>query len=293
MTGRVANAPRRGEALRFHRVAPWLASLALVVGASGADLAPDCAAVPGWTIRGEPRAFEPDNLFDYMNGNAEGYIIYGFRKMTGVTCVSGDKQVNIDFSEMESSDLAYGIFAANRHPSFDVAAIGAAGQIMPRKATFVKGNYYVEVAANADMQADLASWAKALEPKVPGGREPPQALRWFPKEGLEADSVRLVPQSVLGLRMLKRGWVAQYADGRAFLVPEESAESAGKVLAAFRTRLSDSADAGAGDESVKGVDRYLGSMCVVRKGRFLSGFTTRKEGVDVSSRAAALAEQVR
>jgi hypothetical protein len=293
MTRRPARPPRRGEAFRFRRIIPWLALLALAVVASASDLAPDCAAVPGWTPRGEPRAFEPDNLFDYMNGNAEGYIIYGFRKMTGVTCVSGDKQVNIDFSEMESPELAYGIFAANRHPSFEAAAVGAAGQVMPRKATFVKGKYYVEVAANADMQADLEAWVKALEPKVPGGRELPAALGWFPKEGLEADSVRLVPQSVLGLRMLKRGWVAKYADGRAFLVPEESAESAGAVLAGFRTRLSDSADAGAGDESVKGMDRYLGSMCVVRKGRFLAGFATNEKGVDAKARAAALAEQVR
>lgn len=35
--------------------------------------APDCSRGPGWTQSGPARTFEPDTLFDYMNGNSEGY----------------------------------------------------------------------------------------------------------------------------------------------------------------------------------------------------------------------------
>ncbi len=259
--------------------------------ALGAEVAPDCSLVPGWSQKGELRTFVPDNLFDYMNGNAESYLVYGFRKMTGVTCEKGDGQVVIDISEMESEEMAYGIFASNRHPRFPARRIGVAGQVMPRKATFVKGRYYVEIAANRDMEEELAAFAEALEPKVPGTTEPPAAIGWFPEEGLEKDSVRPVPRSVLGLRMLERGWIAEYSGGRAFVVREADAEAAAGVLTALRRRLREPAEADLGEEAVTGADRFLGRMCVARKGATVAGFVTRKAGVEPCGKLKAILER--
>lgn len=262
--------------------------------AAGAPLAIDCAAVPGWTQQGEVRSFGPDNLFEYMNGNAEGYLIYDFRRMTGVTCRSGDDTILIDVSEMASPELAYGIFSANRHPQFEVLKIGAAGQVMPRRATFVKGNYYVELAANPakDHRAALEAFARHLAQRLPGTDEPPAALGWFPKEGLEESSVRLVPQSVLGLRLLRRGYVATYDYGRAFIVTEDTPEAAAAVLAKLKARWSAAEAVAAGEEAYTGTDRILGRMGAGRKGRYVFGFAGLKEGTDAAARLAALAAHI-
>ncbi len=48
-----------------------------------------------------------------------------------------------------------------------------------------------------------------MEGLLEGRSSPPEALDWFSKENLT--SVRLVQESVLGLRQLKRGYVAKYA----------------------------------------------------------------------------------
>jgi len=265
--------------------------LAVAGGLLAQDIVPDCSAVSGWSQKNEVRTFEPDNLFDYMDGNAEGYIIYGFAKMTGVTCASGDQTILIDVSEMETPELAYGMFSANRHPRHEVVALGTAGQLMPRKATFVKGKYYVEFSANEDAAETLEAFARAVEPKVPGPTDLPGTLEWFPKENLDEGSARLVPQSVLGLRMLTRGYIAQYNDGRAFIVEEESPEAANAVMDKFRERLAGNTAADVGDEAVTGKDRYLGMMFVVRKGKYIVGTVTRKEG-ELESRATALAANV-
>ena len=92
------------------------------------------------------------------------------------------------------------------------------GQIVPRRAIFAKGQYYVEIAANpeGDHTATLQEWTAALEKIVDGSIEPPAALSWFPAE--KQQSLRLVPESVLGIRILKRGYVAQYDFGKAFVV---------------------------------------------------------------------------
>jgi hypothetical protein len=194
-----------------------IAILMLASAARAAEVA-DCRLAPGWEQQGPRREFVADNLFEYMDGNAEGYLIYGFTRMEGVTCTSGGDSIIMDVSEMTDADAAYGIFAANRDPNQAVAPIGMGGQILPRRATFCKDKYYVELAANPekDHTPALKAFVGEMEKRIVGRSTPPDALAWFPTEKLM--SARLIPESVLGLRPLKRGYVAQYESGKAFVV---------------------------------------------------------------------------
>ena len=107
----------------------FVVSALLLAGAAWAA-GPDCKLVPGWQQQGPARSYTAENLFEYMDGNAEGYLIYGFTRMDGVSCTSGGDTILIDISEMADPDAAYGIFTANRHPNFPVAPIGLGGQIL-------------------------------------------------------------------------------------------------------------------------------------------------------------------
>jgi len=215
--------------------------------------------------------------------------------MTGVTCQSGEDSILIDISEMENPEMAYGIFSANRHPRFPVEKIGMAGQIMPRRATFVKDKYYVELAANPDKDHTpaLKAFVAALEKKIQGSTELPAPLSWFPTEKLEAESVRLVPESLLGLRMLRRGYIAQYDYGKGFvLISEESPAAASALLEKWKARIGKTEPAQIADEAFTATDRYLGRLCVFRKGRYVAGFATLAEGMDGKAQAQALAARI-
>lgn len=267
---------------------------AALAGVADGFPAPDCALVPGWTTKGPTRTFEPDTLFDYMNGNAEGYHAYGFVLMMGVTCVNdaGDQLV-IDVSELGDADLAWGIFTANRDIRSPNEAIGAAGQVLPRRATFARGRYYVEIAASpaGDHTESLRAFATALEAQTPGRAAPPEGVAWFPTEGLEAGSVRLVPESVLGIRDLRRGLLAQYPEGRAFVVTEESSEAASATLQKVRGRFAESATAAAiGDATFTATDEYLGGLVLFRKGAHVAGVSNLAAGVDGTDLARRLAD---
>jgi len=125
----------------------WLTcALALARAAAGQTL--DCQAVAGWAQQGPVRAYEADNLFDYMDGNAEGYLIYRFATMKGITCKSGGDTIVMDVSEMADPEFAFGMFSANRDPRAPVEPIGMGGQVLPRRAIFAKDKYFVELAAN-------------------------------------------------------------------------------------------------------------------------------------------------
>ncbi len=276
--------------MRIGLVVPLL----LFLGSSvGAQEYLNCKLVPGWEQSGNKREYTADTLYEYMDGNAESYLLYGFVRMQGITCTSGEKKFVIDASEMEDSDLAYGMFASNRDPNQAVANIAMGGQVQARRASFAKGNYYVEIAASpeGDYSAALQAFATKMEPLVEGRSTPPDALEWFPKENLT--SLRMVPESVLGLRQLKRGFVAKYAQGQAFIIVEASAESAAEVFKKVQARFAEATPANVGDEGFQTKTQYLDGICIFRKGHYVGGYANLPDAQQAVKLATVLAGRIR
>jgi hypothetical protein len=252
-----------------------------------------CQLAPGWTQAEAIHSYTVDNLYDYKDGGAEGYLIYGFAGMKSLNCKSGDDTLTIDVSEMSDADAAYGLFATNRDPRLPIAKIGMGGQVQPQSASFAKGKYYVEIvvnSANPNMihTAELQTLVDKMARRIEGRETPPEALAWFPQEDLT--STGLVPESVLGLKQLKRGYVAKYKQGQAFIVVENSPESAAAVLKELRARFDGAADAKVGEEAFQVKAQYLDGICIFRKGRILAGYAnlpTPQEAVALSAKLAA------
>jgi len=269
-----------------------LALVLLFGSAAGAQEYLNCALVPGWEQSGTKREYTADTLYEYMDGNAESYLLYGFVRMQGITCTSGQKKLVIDVSEMEDSDLAYGMFASNSDPNQAIAKIAMGGQVQVRRASFAKGIYYAEIAASpeGDHTAALQAFATKMEALLEGRSSPPEALDWFPAESRV--SVRLVPESVLGLRQLKRGYVAKYAQGQAFIVLEASPESAATVFKKVQARFPEASPAKVGDEAFQAKTQYLEGSCIFRKGRYLAGYANLPESEEAVRRAEKLASRI-
>jgi hypothetical protein len=275
-----------------------IAALLLALAASGALAAagpapvPSCNLVPGWSQAGDARLYESQNLFEYMDGNAEGYLIYGFLKMQGVTCKKGDVTFVIDLSDFGDPDSAYGMFTANVDGRVPTQKIGMNGQIVPRRAFFVKGRYFLEIGANpeGDHTPALQAWTAALDKVTPGSTSLPAPLAWFPAE--QRQSLRLVPESVLGIRILKRGYAAQYDYGKAFVVLEATPQSAAGIMQQLRKRFGETTPAAIADEAFQATDQYLGRLCVFRKGPYIGGYAISREGMNPVSLSQALAGRV-
>jgi hypothetical protein len=101
-----------------------------------------------------------------------------------------------------------------------------------------------------------------------------------------------VPESVLGIRLLKRGYVGQYDVGKAFVVEEESVASATALMEKLRARFVGNTAAKIGEEGFQGTDQYLGKVCIFRKGRYVAGYGNIADGQDGVALAAALAKRV-
>ncbi len=251
----------------------------------------NCGFVPGWEQAGKQRQYAADNLFEYKDGGAEGYLQYGFTRMQGVDCKSGESVLTIDVSEMGDADMAYGMFAANRDADQPIAKLGMGGQLLPQSLSFAKGRYYVELTESdgnpdGNLLAALQAFAAKMLPLLEGRDTPPETLSWFPPENLA--STKFVPESVLGLRALKRGYIAKYKQEQAFIVLEDSPESAAEVLKQLRARFGDTAPAVIADEGFQAKVQYLDGICIFRKGRYVAGYANAAD----AQQAAVLARQL-
>jgi hypothetical protein len=272
-----------------------LLSVLLAAGMARAQVSLDCHFAPSWEPSGPIRQFTAENLYDYKDGGADGYLIYGFARMSTIDCKSNADTLTIDLSEMNDPDAAYGLFTANRDPKLPFAPIGMGGQIQSQSAIFAKGKYYVEIVEVADNpEADHSAVMKAcvamIQQRLQGRETAPEALQWFPQDNL--DSVRLIPESVLGLRLLKRGYVAKYKQGQAFVVLETTPESAAEVFKKLREHFDGAAPAQIADEAFQTKAPYLEGICIFRKGRFLAGYANLPDAQQAAALAAKLAARI-
>jgi hypothetical protein len=277
------------------RSALLLLAVLLTAATGRAQAYLDCHFMPGWEQSGPKRTYTPDNLFDYRDGAAEGYLIFGFVRMQGIDCKSGAATLAIDVSEMANADSAYGMFAANRDPGKPISKIGMGAQVQPQSLLFAKGSHFVEIVESdgnpsGDQTAALQAFATKMEPLLEGRIAPPDALQWFPAENRV--SVRLVPESVLGLRILKRGYVAQYKEGQAFVVIEESPEAAAQTMKKLRERFEDTTSVPIADEAFQTKAQYLAGMCVFRKTRYIAGYTNMADVAGATAQATKLVTRI-
>ena len=277
------------------RLLCWLIGALLFYIAAKAQNYLDCHFVPGWEQSGPKRQFTPDNLFDYRDGAAEGYIAFSFAAMQGIDCKSGAITLSIDVSDMTDADSAYGMFAANHDARQPIARIGMGAQLLPQSLLFAKGKYYVEIietdgSTNSDQTAVLQAFAAKIEPLLEGRTTPPDELAWFVTE--DEISAGLVPESVLGLKILKRGYVAKYKQGQAFIVVESSPASAAEVMKKLRARFEGSAPIQLSDEAFQVKAPYLDGVCIFRKGGTIAGYTNLPDANQATGEAAKLLERI-
>jgi hypothetical protein len=191
----------------------------------------------------EPRFFNPENLFEYIDGAADEYLIYGFRKVVTADYAVGpdSSSVTVEIYRMENPLLAFGIYAAERSPTEPPAEVGVQGYRGSNVLIFHKGPYYVKITsfdfAN-DLGAALLSLGKAMAGRMPGDPAGPGMLRYFPAENRVPYTERFIPAGFLGQSYLRNGYRCDYAVGegtwQAFLVPCDSGAAALEAFQKYR-----------------------------------------------------------
>jgi hypothetical protein len=189
-------------------------------------------AAAGWFRDGEAQDFRGEDLYTYIDGGAEIYQEYGFRRVVVQDYKdAGGRSVNLELFEMASPEAAFGMFTFKRSGRGKVLSLGGGGELEDYYLNFWKGPYVVTLTGFDSDPATLAglqALAGAVDAKIAGAADPPELLEALPTSGLRPGSVKYL-KGPLGLNNIYSFATAKglrftaaikgdYEDGSALIV---------------------------------------------------------------------------
>jgi hypothetical protein len=205
-------------------------------------LLPKEAESPGWHAVSSPQFFEPENLWEYINGQAEMYIDYGFQLLVTLEYRSTDgaRSMAIEIYQMKNPKHAFGIYVAERSTEDRLINMGVQGYLGENVLNFWKGQYYVKLTSfqvSSDTEKSLMMLASVIAAKVKGTYSEPKLFACFPTKNRVQMSERFIPKNFLGQSFLENGYRVEYESGggsyQVFLVKTASSEKAEEAFAKY------------------------------------------------------------
>jgi len=238
--------------------------------------------VEGWVLRETPRSFHAETLYEYIDGNADLFLSYGFQEVVvgDYIAVGGNEGlVTVDVYDMGASLHAFGVYRSEKPLDVRAYPIGAEGYRTGNLLAFWQGGCYVKIATvegeNSEAPGRLA---EVVAKKIVGQTALPDELKLLPVEDRVPGSERYFKQSALGHRFLDEVIGAQYRAKRGVaylylgnLGEIEKAEAALEALREFEreAKVEPSELSGIGEDAFAVRDRYFGETIVARLGQFV------------------------
>ncbi len=263
-------------------------------------LLPADNAISGWKIDSEPRTFTEGNLWEYINGAAESFILYGFTEVitADFTQESSDYQAVIDIYDMDSPLNAWGMYATECNADYDFKNIGVEGYIGGTALNFWKGQYYIKMTIFEDkdeIKQELEKLAHNIAEKITDTSGNPEQLGYFPENNMLPKSAKYLPKDILGQSFLYNGFEARYKQGSneykiIFATLDDAAETT-QALDRYKQFISSGGKVNKdltapADGGFSGEDSFYGKMTAVRSGSTLVvvlGAASEQAGVDLTN----------
>ena len=249
----------------------------------------------GWRQIGSPQVYNPKNLFNRINGQAELFFKYGFQKSVFALYQNKSNskdQIEVDFYDMRNALQAFGIFSRFRSEDRP-AGVGLGSYLEDTFLLFYKGRYFIMLYATEADPSLLKRMAMTISSSIADSTPAPKEIDSFPKGGLKPGSIEYYPEGLLGYQFFKRGFQGVYlektedkdklrAEGNEFhlfLAIFNNSQDADNALKTFRDSLSkrgkvdSTTPARFGPNGLKGEDPNRGKVIVVQKAFYLVGIT--------------------
>ena len=174
------------------------------VRADISDVLPFAFLAPDWSQEFPPEIYHPNNLHDYINGQAELFNQYDFVEMVTAYYVHGKDamlSMTVDIYKMGSALDAFGIYSMTRKPDMTFTNIGEQAIVSPLNVRFWQDKYYVNIVAGS-LDSSLTQLIQDVAEQVSGKlpqTERPKLLDFLPEQGRVANSLRYIKPKYLGL----------------------------------------------------------------------------------------------
>ena len=203
------------------------------------DYLPVPAELQSWIPEDEPRIAEGETLFMLINGAAELYHEYGFKRAIFQSYAQGDEWIDLEIYEMEDAAAAYGLQSIKQGNNGKVLEIGQEAVLEEYYLNFRKGNVQVSVVGQDDSEATIEALLKiagVVETRISGSGEAPELIRLLKEAGVspgysvyikgQIGLFNYLPVSLESIAGFEEGAIAGYDDFTLALLAYPSSEEA-------------------------------------------------------------------
>ncbi|MCP5064817.1 MAG: hypothetical protein GY936_20550 [Ignavibacteriae bacterium] len=233
--------------------------------------------IEGYQKNGEIETYNPDNLYDIINGAADSYIKYDFEKLSIIRYKgNADQSLRIEIYRHSNSANAFGIYSNERPLKGNWIDVGAQGYYENKILNFYKGKYYMKLMSYKIDNSEelLLSVAKKVAENLEGKDELPKLLESFPTDGKINYSGRYIHKNFLGYKSLSEAFTMDYVvDGKnfkMFIIQKSNVDACKKMLEDYFVSIKvDGNNIQEGSLKVK--DEYQGDISILWKANNVIG----------------------
>jgi hypothetical protein len=246
--------------------------------------------VAGWGLAEPPQHYFPDTLFEYINGAAESYLSYDFKELLVAQYKKADSpaSVTLEIYDLGSAKNAFGIYSAERYPESQFLSIGTQGYQEEGTLNFFIGAKYIKLLCfdcGEEAGQKLGLFAREVEKQVKEKGSLPEPLKYFPREGLVANSEKFILHNFLGFSFLHDGYLASYKNKglefELFLVEAEGHTEAEDMLEQYLAGLTKGGQVPEKIDLIFHVrDRYADNIYITRVQNYILGVMRIKDGFE-------------
>jgi len=190
-----------------------------------------------------PEAFDPQNLFEKINGQADLYLSSGFVRLKTQRFVEKNNAalwLELFVYDMGAGLNAFSVYSQQYRESSRQVPLGNFAYQIENALFMVHGQYYIEIIASEaspTLDYTLQFLAERFVENHSLDLKQVQGFDWFPGEDMDKNSIRMIMANAFGFDRLERAFTADYplvdTPVTAFVSRRKNAGQAAELAHAF------------------------------------------------------------
>jgi hypothetical protein len=170
--------------------------------------------ITDWQKKGVGEFYTPENLYQYIDGAAENFLNYDFKKLAVQNYLNAQGQsLTVEIYDHGTAENAFGIYSSEKPLAGNFNALGAQGYEEEGILNFHCAAYYVKLNGfdlGSGGKDFLAAIARNIVRNIGGPCTLPDILKAFPLQGKIPNSERFISKNFLGQNFLHSVFSADY-----------------------------------------------------------------------------------
>ncbi|OQX95581.1 hypothetical protein B6I21_04670 [candidate division KSB1 bacterium 4572_119] len=173
----------------------------------------DFPTIKSFTPESEVAKYNPETLYEYINGGADVFLSFGFKELLTKDFSYQELQFSVDIYDMGSRVNGFGIYKVERPVDANFLKIGVEAVVSPPyQCLLLKDSYYVKINIfeGEFRQESGKDILRKVSAALPGSDKQPTEFSVLPVKNKIAYSEGYSREAFLGIDLLERCVYAKY-----------------------------------------------------------------------------------